>query len=179
MNIIGSIAPFDVETRKGFDPHQVGSALETIEEEEKTKPEFMYEITAMRLVPIQTKEPWGFYYGPQLTLTNEKGEQIYVPSLNDITSDAISYWENRAQACKNPILIVRYAGLVWDFKQKITHKRQAPWMYRLYIDNMLRVCNEDYCSHPVITVMVLERLFVIAKDMPADIQLVKDTFVYI
>lgn len=177
MNIIESIAPFDVENRKGFDFHQVESALVTVGEAEKAKPEFMYEITAMKLVPTQTKEPLGYNYGPQLTSANEKGEQIYVPSLNDITSDAISYWENRAQACKNPILIVRYAGLVWDFKQKITHEGHAPWMYRLYVDNMLRVCNEEYCSHPIITLTVLECLFVITKDTTEDSRLAKDAFI--
>lgn len=177
MNIIESIAPFDVETRKGFDFHQIVNALATVDEVEKMKPEFVYEKIAMELVPTQTENPWGFYYGPQFTFANEQGELMYVPSLNDITSDTIMYWEDRAKACNNPLLIARYADLVWDFKQKIAHRGQEPWMYRLCVDNMLRVCDEDYCSHPVITVNVLERLFAISKDTPEDNQLVKDTFV--
>ena len=177
MNIIESIAPFDVETRKGFDFYQIESALATVDEIEKKKPDFVYEIIAMKLVPTQAENPWGFYYGPQFTLENEQGELMYVPSLNDITSEAITYWEGRAKACNNPLLIARYADLVWDFKQKIAHRGQEPWMYRLCVDNMLRVCDEDYCSHPVITVNVLERLFAISKDTPEDNQLVKDTFV--
>lgn len=48
--------------------------------------------------------------------------------------------------------------LGWDFKQKLVGRTQEPWMYSLYVDNMLRVCNEDYCSHPVITVGVFEHL---------------------
>ena len=177
MNIIESIAPFDIETRKGFDFHQIENALATVDEVEKTKPEFVYEIIAMKLVPTQTENPWGFYYGPQFTLKNEQGEPMYVPSLNDITSDAIMYWEGRAKACNNPLLIARYADLVWEFKQKIAHIGQASWMYRLCVDNMLRVCNEDYCSHPVIAVNILERLFAIVKNTPEDIQLVKDAFI--
>ena len=82
MNIIESIAPFDIETRKGFDFHQIENALATVDEVEKTKPEFVYEIIAMRLVPTQTENPWGFYYGLQLTLKNEQGEPMYVPWTN-------------------------------------------------------------------------------------------------
>ena len=177
MNIIESIAPFDVEIRKGFDFHQIVNALATVDEVEKMKPEFVYEKIAMELVPTQTENPWGFYYGPQFTFANEQGGLMYVPSLNDITSDTIMYWEDRAKTCNNPLLIARYADLVWDFKQKIAHRGQEPWMYRLCVDNMLRVCDEDYCSHPVITVNILERLFAISKDTPEDNQLVKDTFV--
>lgn len=177
MNIIESIAPFDIETRKGFDFHQIVNTLATVDEVEKMKPEFVYEKIAMELVPTQTENPWGFYYGPQFTFANEQGELIDVPSLNDITSDAIMYWEDRAKACNNPLLIARYADLVWDFKQKIAHRGQEPWMYRLCVDNMLRVCDEDYCSDPVITVNVLERLFAISKGTPEDSQLVKDAFV--
>ena len=41
MNIIESIAPFDVETRKGFDFHQIENALATVDEvEKKVLPEF-------------------------------------------------------------------------------------------------------------------------------------------
>ena len=177
MNIIESIAPFDVETRKGFDFHEIVNALATVDEVEKMKPEFVYEKIAMELVPTQTENPWGFYYGPQFTFANEQGELMYVPSLNDITSDTIMYWEDRAKVCNNPLLIARYADLVWDFKQKIAHRGQEPWMYRLCVDNMLRVCNEDYCSHPFIAINILERLFAIVKNTLADIQLVKNAFI--
>lgn len=50
-------------------------------------------------------------------------------------------------------------------------------MYRLCVENMLLVCNEDYCSHPIITVNILERLFAIAKNAPEDIRLVKAAFI--
>ena len=50
MNIIESIAPFDIETRKGFDFHHIEDALATVDDVEKTKPEFVYEIIAMKLV---------------------------------------------------------------------------------------------------------------------------------
>lgn len=49
-------------------------------------------------------------------------------------------------------------------------------LYRTYVDSMLKVCNEDYCSHPVITVNTLERLFVITKNQSADLQLTKDAY---
>ena len=42
---------------------------------------------------------------------------------------------------------------------------------------MLKVCNEDYTSHPVIAINILERLFNITKGQKEDLALVKAAYI--
>lgn len=176
MTIKEVLLDFDQIDRKGYDYHAIITALSSISEDEKAKPECKYEALAFRLVPSTGENQWGFYFGPQFTFEDKDGNLVYDPDIKEITSEAISYWEIRYKECNNPLLVSRYAGLVWDFKQKITHKAYSPDLYRTYVDSMLKLCNEDYSSHPVITTNNLERLFVIAKGQDHDLQLVKNAY---
>ncbi|KGN99193.1 hypothetical protein HQ36_01705 [Porphyromonas gingivicanis] len=176
MTILECISSFDVETRKGFNFRQVADSLKSSVDQKNERPELKYEMLAMTLVPTQSETPWGFYFGPILTLRDKDGNPIYIPALEEITPEAVMYWEGRARASKNPLLKARYAGLVWDFKKKIVRKPQEDWMYKLYVDSMLRICKEDYCSHPVLTVNVLERLFELTKKNPAYLQQTKEAY---
>ena len=176
MTIAEVLLTFDAIERKSYDAHEIFAALSSLDEKEKSKDEARYETLAFRLVPSSGDNPWGFYFGPQWTYSDKDGNPVYVPDITEITLEAVHYWESRYRECKNPLLISRYAGLVWDFKQKVAHQVYAPDLYRTYVDSMLKVCNEDYCSHPVITVKTLERLFVIVKNQSADLQLAKDAY---
>ena len=176
MTITEVLSTFDDIERKSYDAHEILAALSSIDEDEKSKDEARYETLAFRLVPSPGENPWGFYFGPQWTFSDKDGNPVYDPDITEITPEAVLYWESRYRECKNPLLISRYAGLVWDFKPKVAHQGYAPDLYRTYVDSMLKVCNEDYCSHPVITVNTLERLFVIAKNQSADLQLAKDAY---
>lgn len=176
MTIKDVLSDFDRVERKDYDYHEVLDALYSVEAEETSKIEFSYEVLAFRLVPYSGDNPWGFYFGPQFTFEGKDGNPVYNPDIADITPDAISYWETRYKQCSNPLLISRYAGLVWDFKQKIAHQAYLPDLYRIYVDSMLELCNGDYCHHPVITTNNLERLFVIARGQAQDLKLVKEAY---
>jgi len=167
---------FDIADRKGFDDHDVIAALQSVDEEEKTKPSYAFETLAFRLVPSSHDNPWGFYFGPQFTYADANGTPIYSPAFDEITVDAIDYWIKRCNDSVNPLLKMRYSGLVWDFEQKIAHRGHPKDLYRVYVDSMLKVCNEDYCSHPVITTNTLERLFIVAKGQEADLASTKAVY---
>src|SRR5271166_3245002 len=47
---------------------------------------------------------WGTYYGPSMIRTRKDGQQISIPSLEQITPAVIAYWEGRARSAKNPLL---------------------------------------------------------------------------
>ena len=176
MTIEETLMVFDQVDKKGYDYHEILAALSSMDEMEKAKTECVYEALAFRLVPSSGENPWGFYFGPQFTFEDKDGNPIYDPNIAEITPNAIAYWETRYRECKNPILVSRYAGLVWDFKQKIANQAYCQDLYRIYVDSLLKLCNEDYCSHPVVTTNNLERLFVIAKGQDRDLQLVKKAY---
>lgn len=176
MSIGEILSTFDVAEKKGFDTHTIISALMSLSEEEKKKSEFKYEYLAFSLAPSSNNN-WGTYYGPRMTFKDANDNIIEEPALKDITIDAVLYWEQRYKITKNPLLTMTYAGLVWDFKSTIFHQKYDSDLYRIYVDCMLKVCNEDYTSHPVIAINFLERLFDITKRQEEDLALVKAAYI--
>lgn len=176
MSISEVLSTFDIVDKKGFNTHTIISALMSLNEEEKKKSEFEYEYLAFSLVPSSNNN-WGTYYGPQMTFKDENDNIFEDPALTDITIDAVLYWEQRYKITKNPLLTMTYAGLVWDFKNTIFHQKYDSDLYRIYVDSMLKVCNEDYTSHPVITTNILERLFNITKGQKEDFALLKAAYI--
>lgn len=163
---------YDVAGKK-FGFSDISIALGKLEDAEKKRNEFQYEVTAFNLQPNSTSSPWGFYFGPYLSGTDANGSPVYYPSLADVTKEAILYWECRYKSVVNVLLKMRYAALVWDFKPRIVQEPYSSDLYRAYVDSMLEVCNNDYSDHPVVTTDIYERLFSIAKGQPADLAEVK------
>lgn len=177
MYISDVFSEFDVVDKKGFDAHTIINALSSIEENKKNKPEFEFENLAFTLVPSKEINNWGTYFGPQAIFKDADDNFIEVPSLQNITIDAVNYWEQRYKTTINPLLTMRYAGLVWDFKSHIFHQKYDSDLYRIYVDSMLKVCNGDYSNHPIVTTNTLERLFHIAKNNERDLILVKKAYI--
>ncbi len=176
MTIQDAFSPFDVLDTKGIDDSEIVSVLLSLDENENSKPEYGFELLAFRLVPYSEDNHWGFYFGPQSTFVDANGSPVYSPALDEITVDAIDYWTKRYKETINPLLKMRYAGLVWDFEQKVAHRSHCANLYRTYVDSMIKVCNEDYCSHPVVTTNTLERLFDVVNKQSADLIVVKTAF---
>ncbi len=163
---------YDVEGRK-FDVHEYVAALCALSEAEKARAESQHEWTAFMLQPNDSEQTFGGYFSPQFTFTDPNGNLVYSPPLAYITSDAVLYWEQRYKSAVNPQMRMRYAGLVWDFKKRITGSNYDSDLYRIYVDSMLEVCNNDLSSHPVVTTTVLNRLFSLTKSQPADLEKTK------
>ena len=174
MNIENVLSNYDIIGKK-FRLLDIVSALDKLEDTEKMRQEFKYEVTAFNLQPNATDSPWGFYFGPYFTSVDVNGNSIYYPSLTDVTKEAVLYWECRYKSVSNILLKMRYAALVWDFKPRIVQESYASDLYRVYVDSMLEVCNNDYTEHPIITTNIYERLFSIAKNQPADLAKVKQS----
>ncbi len=171
-------ANFDIIDKKSFTFHEIIAALNALEKDETKKPEYQYEYIAFRLQPQHGENPWGdYYFGPYLTGTDNEGNIICIPSKEQITPDAVLYWEKRYKEVINPLLKMRYAALVWDYKRAIVKSNYEPNLYRVFVDSMLDVCNGDYQYHPTLTVNVLERLFDIVKGQSEDLLLVKKAYI--
>lgn len=167
------LAAFDVAGMR-FAYHDYVAALCSITEVEWAKPESHHEWTAFKLQPNDSDHIFGGYFGPQVTMADAQGNPVYIPALSDITVDAVLYWEQRYKAATNPLMRMRYAALVWDFKKRIANANYDADLYRTYVDSMLEVCNNDLESHPVVTTTVLERLFSITKGNFEDLDKTKD-----
>lgn len=174
MTTKDSLERFDNVDAKGFYIHDVFGSIAQASDRDNI--EFEYETLAFSLYAPSYDNPWGTYYGPMSVFPNEKGEMICNPPLEKITPDAISYWEKRSIDSKNPFLKMHYAGIVWEFKKKITGQNNTGDNYKTYVNSMIDVCNSDYAPHPTETVNILERAFQITKNDSTNLIRVKTAF---
>jgi Domain of unknown function (DUF4209) len=65
-----------------------------------------------------SKSRWGTHFGPIQVFKKGEGDEE-IPSLKDVTSDTLDYWEARSSEARHPVLKARYADLVWDFAPKV------------------------------------------------------------
>ncbi len=86
--------------------------------------------------------PWGTYFGPMMVWGHVNDKIVTVPSIEQITSTVIDYWEGRAAEAANPLLRCRYADLVWEFKPKIASQRGKVDFAWIVIDSTLQIIKQ-------------------------------------
>ena len=149
---------YDDVNRKKFNDVEFRDSLSEIPFEEQQQDAYKFEMLAFSLVGNGKDNDWGTYYGPIFLGKKEDGTPAYIPPLESITNEAVLYWESRIHQTHNPLLKMRYAGLVWDFKRKVCNDRYPSSLYDDYITSMLDVINGDYEPNDFSTVNVIERL---------------------
>lgn len=109
------------ESKETFEFYNLSSDLGKLSSEDNSLP-IKAECLAMAFSEGGYDE-WGTFYGPTITWTvKNTGELVYSPDKKDITKEILEYWYNRIGMTRNPLLKMRYTGLLWDFNKKITDK---------------------------------------------------------
>lgn len=86
---------------------------------------------------------WGCFYGPQCT---------------DVTAEQIEYWIKRAKETKNPLLRMRYTGVVWDYCKKVTGKEPSYKDIKLaFIISSIETVEQDLPEHSISGIVYAER----------------------
>lgn len=167
---------FDDVNKKSFSIFDVGTMLSQLPEEDRSE-NYMFENTAFRLCPFQENNPWmNHFYGPECTFINADGEIICNPAKKDITIETIEYWRRRIDEVQNPLLKMHYSGLVWDFQSEIAGMKNDFNLFKSYVDSMIRVCDDDYGSHPIENIDTLKRLINLTRKNPTYLSRVKTVF---
>ena len=142
------IEEFDKIERKGFDEHDVKASIRANMSQEN--PDASYEMLAWSLVFSPAANDWDTHYGPMFIGTNAQGERVEVPSRDSITNEAVQYWHSRYKVVQNPILKVRYCGLVWDYYQLLPDHKKPLDLYEQYTNALLDIVSGDYFKHRVL-----------------------------
>lgn len=151
---------YDNPACKKFNCFNISIDLGEITQAEKKRTKWMYEMLAFEFSPYPNKEcPWGTYMGPRWI--NRDGSTY--PDLSQITADAVTYWEMRMSATKNPLLISTYAELVWDFKEIATGTKPGGVELDILIDSLVRCAEGDYPEHAIEGLQKLERALNLAR----------------
>ena len=115
------------------------------ESNEKMTGENLYEFLAFELFPRheEHKSERGTHFGSKMSFRNEEDNTITeYPSLQQITKEAVNYWAKRALEAKHPILVERYADLVYDFSEHVAEKFNYK-LAQLTIDNIILICEQN------------------------------------
>lgn len=152
-------AIYDVMEKKHFLFHEVSAAINSLPKNNPDQQKCVYEVMAFDFAENCEDKVWNSYYGPQWTFTKkDTGEEVYVPDIRNVTEDMIAYWERRAGEVKNPLLKMRYTGLVLEFKKKLFNKEPDYKSIKLaHIYAILSVVEGDYCQYGTMTFNYAER----------------------
>lgn len=150
---------YDVKERKHFLSHDVSAAINSLPKDSLEKQQCIYEIVAFDFAENCNDKYWGTYYGPQWTFVKkDTGEEVYVPNIKDVTEDMIAHWEERARTVVNPLLKMRYTGLVLEFKKKLFNKEPDYKTIKIaHIQALIDVVQGDYCQYETIAFDYAER----------------------
>jgi hypothetical protein len=157
------IKEFDSLEKKGFDEHDFSSALRVLyppkESGEPIPFELQSESIAFDLVENYHTDnySWGTYFGPMWVSNDGNGNLTEAPALAFVTQEVIDYWEKRIEECSNPILKARYAGLVWDLKEKQTGNKPHFDVCKKYISALIEVAKGDYHKYDISTYIKLDQ----------------------
>ncbi len=150
---------YDVKEKKHFLSHDISIAINNLSKDNPEAEKCRYEAIAFEFAENCYDKYWGTYYGPQWTFAKkDTGEEVYVPNITDVTEDMVTYWEARSQVVQNPILKMRYTGLVLEFKKKLFNKEPDYRNIKLaHVQALLDVVEGDYCKYETVTFDYAER----------------------
>lgn len=150
---------YDNREKKKFAFHDIVSAINEIPEDNPESEHCRLETICFDFSENCEDMYWGTYYGPKFTFKrNDTGEDVYVPDIKNITAETIAYWESRSSEVHNPLLKMRYSGLVLEFKKRITGKEPEYKSVKLaHIQAIIDVIEGDYCVYDIELLNYAER----------------------
>ncbi len=150
---------FDAIDKKGYNFYDVCAAIGCIPKDSSEAVACRYESMAFAFSENCRDNVWGIYYGPQWILEKkDTGEPVYVPDIKDISGEMISYWEERSSIVVNPLLKIRYTGLVMELKKRISNAEPDYNTIKLpNVQSLITVVENDYCECATTTLDYAER----------------------
>ncbi len=157
-------AYYDVVERKRFASHDITAALSELPKNSPDAEFCRFESMAFSFTPHKGANEWGTYYASQWTFTKkDTGEEVHMPDIKDITPEIIAYWESRAAKVVNPLLKMRYTGLVYDFKLKVSHEKpDYKSICKANVEAIIDVVNGDYPRYETVELDYAERALQLA-----------------
>jgi hypothetical protein len=103
----------------------------------------------------------------------------YSTKTIEITADIVRYWKARAYQVTNPVLRARFAGLAWEYAEKIVGERKEIQLAQARIDAVVLIAQKKLQSEPVEVLRKLAQSLTLAlsiRDMSRS-QIVRETII--
>lgn len=150
MTLKDILSEYDNPETKKFSYEDVLSAIgKQLPKEQMALPDVRSEILAMQFQDNTGHDVWNTYFGPFLIgEENITKKPVYNPDIACVKAEDIECWKNRARETDNPLMKMRYVGLVFDFHKKIYGKEADYKTIKLpYVQSVIKVVKEDYFSY--------------------------------
>lgn len=147
--------------------HEISDRIKNYEKErfeENTRNILLWEQMAFDFCENypEDKSGWGTYFGPMFVLPNKERKLVQYPSIHKVTSEIISYWEERAKESNHPVFRARYSNLVWDFSEKIKREKPHFSIAKIFVDSAIEIAEKDLHKYPTNVIKKLERALSLA-----------------
>lgn len=161
--LLDILSKYDNPDKKGFDYYEVEAEINALPKDVTDTDEVQAEMFAMMFQDNAGKSDWNTYYGPMIfgTRTNkETGEKepYYIPDYRQLTAKHFAYWEKRAEQTCNPLMKMRYLGLIFDLQKELLKVEPDYQKVKLlYIETIIQVIQGEYYRYEVEGVTFAER----------------------
>lgn len=166
MTLKDILSKYDNPETKNFSYDDASSAIgKQLPKDLLSLPKVRSEMLAMQFQDNTGHDVWNTYYGPFfIGEENVTKKPVYAPDIASVTAEDIEYWTKRARETDNPLLKMRYAGLVFDFHKKIFGSDADYKTIKLpYVQSIIKVVKEDYFSHVCEGYVYAERALLCAR----------------
>lgn len=159
------LSKYDDPNKTGFDYYDVEREIHSLPDDVVYADDVQAELLAMAFQDGAGKDYWNTYYGPIIsgTRTNKKTgetEPAYTPDYQMITPKHFDYWYDRAVQTHNPLMRMRYLGLIFDFQKKILGIEPDYRKVKLpYVETIIQVVQGEYYHYEVAGILYTERAF--------------------
>ena len=144
--------------------------------ERVSEDEFKYENLAFKLQEAHNVDAWGTAFGPISHILQLDGSFVDNPKFEEITHDAIRYWELRYNHVSNPVIKLQYMGLIYTFKKLITNIDCDNTFLELYARAIIDASKDAYELPLISTSIHLPIAMDIAKQLTFLLPDVKNEF---
>lgn len=116
---------------------------------------------------------WGTYYGPMMTGRWDDGTYYEWPSIREVDKANVDHWIHRYGATKNPVLVARYADLVWDLSKLVCGVAPTVYAARTAIDALCDAIAESKYRRNTEAIERIHRALNIAVSINDQLRVVK------
>lgn len=106
------------------------------------------EMVAFNLsVEADGQGPFYRYFAPISSFRYEDGNTVYSPDPRDAPGEVVAAWASRRDRAKHPLLVARFADLMWTLEPLLTGARPDPTNARLAVRSYLEADARSLIDH--------------------------------
>jgi hypothetical protein len=127
-----------------FTEYDVYLELDTFSKTEPDSFELKAELMAFAFIEDYSASDlgWKTYFGPIIVT-----QSWMMPSIEQVTSATLEYWQKRAEDVTNQQMKARYYGLVWDFSMRVTCKKASHEIGVKYCNALIETIKQEIPAH--------------------------------